>query len=315
MFKTTKWDGKPIAEAGIYLDIPLEAYHEQLTVTPSISSSGLRQIDAESPLHYFDGSYLNSDREPPEYKAHFSVGTAVHMLLMGESGFKEKFAVRPKQFKDWRTADAQRWRDETFAAGLDILTADELEDIKGIAKSVAAEPLIAQGLFDGVPEATMVWHDPETGVMLKARPDQLQPGADLIADLKTCASADGMSCRRSIAEHGYHMQLGLAAEGYEILTGRPVPDDGCLLLFVEKKRPYAVNIKPVSAESIHYGRRQIRRAVRRFAKCLETGVWPGYDDSGITAYLPGWFEKQLTTDDEAGLLPDALKPTKMRKAA
>lgn len=31
------WDGKPISEPGIYRKIPMDDYHDQLTVGPSIS--------------------------------------------------------------------------------------------------------------------------------------------------------------------------------------------------------------------------------------------------------------------------------------
>lgn len=309
------WDGNPISKPGLYTGVPLELYHGQLTVAPSASSSTLRQIESESPLHWYDQSYLNPNREEPEQKDYFTLGTAVHSLLLGEKGFNDRFIVRPEAWKDWRKQEARDWRDAAIAEGLGVLTPDDLATIKGIAASVSKEPLVQQGLLSGTPEASMVWQDSETGVWLKARPDVLMTGADLLVDLKTIASADGVSCRRAIADHGYHIQLGLAAEGYEILTGRQIQNDSCLLLFVEKKRPFGVNLKPISAEAIYYGRQIVRRAVRTFAKCLETGEWGGYSDSGSTAYLPAWAENKLKAEAEAGLLPDPLITMKQRSAA
>lgn len=298
------WDGTLLSEPGIYANIPIEVYHDQLTVEPSISSSGLRKIEAESPRHWWALSYLNPDRPKREEAAHFALGRAVHTLLLGEDGFRDQYVVRPEEYPDWRTKASQVWRDGMVGLGKTVLVPSDLEVIRGIAQSAHDEPLIREGLFSGLVEHSMVWKDEETGVWLKARPDTLNPQAGVVVDLKTIASADPKSCRDSIAEHGYYMQLALIGEGYRALTGNEIPDDGYLLVFVEKKFPYAVNIKPVDATAIFYGRAQIRRAVRTFATCLERGEWPGYADSGLTAHLPTWLDARLAREYETGELPN-----------
>lgn len=309
-----QWDGSKISEPGIYAGVPMDAYHGDLCVGPSISSSGLRTIDSESPLHFFDGSYLNPDREEEEPADHHTIGTSVHTLLMRESGFAERFIVRPSQWKDWRTNEAKAWRKAAIDEGLGVLLPSDLEMIKGIARSVAADQFVKEGGFDGLAEHSIVWQDPETGVWMKARPDVLNLAARVVVDLKTISSADGQSCRKAIGEHGYHVQLGLACEGIEIITGEKF-DDGCFLVFAEKKRPYGVNVKPIDAQAIWTGRQIVRRAVRKFAECIERGEWPGYADSGRTAHLPAWLEKRMTDEHAAGLLPDPLHIERMKDAA
>lgn len=301
------WDGTLVSEEGIYSNIPIESYHDRLTVEPSISSSGLRLIESASPKHWWVGSYMNPDRPPRVEAAHFALGKAVHTLLLGEDGFRDQYVVRPEEYQDWRTKASQVWRDGMIGLGKTVLVPDDLEIIRGIAQSAADEPLIRDGLFAGLVEHSMVWRDQETGVWLKARPDTLNPTASAVVDLKTIASADPHSCRQAIAEHGYHMQLALIGEGYRALTGNEIQDDGYLLVFVEKKPPYAVNIKPVGAEAIFYGRALIRRAVRTFATCLERNEWPGYADNGVTAHLPAWLETRLAREYETGELPNIVK--------
>jgi hypothetical protein len=161
-------------------------------------------------------------------------------------------------------------------------------------------------LFSGLVEHSLVWKDPETGVWLKSRPDVLDTHTLMIVDLKTTSSAAPEDVRRTIAEFGYHIQLALVAEGIEILTGRRVPNDACILVFAETKRPFAINTKMIDAGAIELGRAQVRRAVRMFAKCLETGEWPGYADDGQSAHLPAWLDKRLTQEMESGLLPPPL---------
>lgn len=311
-----KWDGTKISVDGIYDGVPMDAYHGDLCVGPSISSTGLRTIDGPttSPAHYFAGSYLNPDRVEEEDRPYFTLGSAVHTLLLRESGFADRFIVRPEAWKDWRKQEARDWRDAAIGKGLGVLTPADLDVIKGIAKSMQSDPFIREGGFDGLAEHSIVWRDPETGVYLKARPDVLNIPARVIPDLKTISSADGQSCRRAIGEHGYHIQLALACEGLEILTGEKF-DDGCFLVFAEKKRPYCVNVKPIDPQAIWLGRQIVRRAVRRFAGCLERNEWPGYDDSGRVAHLPAWVEKRATEEAEAGLLPQPLHIEPKKEAA
>lgn len=323
MIEIKQWDGAKISEPGIYAGIPMDAYHGDLCVGPSISSTGLRKIDQESPAHFFDGAYLNPDREPEEERDHFTLGTAVHMLLMREEGFAKKFIVRPEQFKDWRTKEAKGWRQAARDEGLYVLlprptttSSADIQTITGIARSCSTDPFIREGGFDGLAEHSIVWRDPETGVWMKSRPDVLNLGARVIPDLKTIASADGQSCRKAIGEHGYHVQMALACEGLEVLTGEKF-DDGCVLVFAEKKRPYCINVKPIDAQAIYVGRQIIRRAVRKFAECLKRGEWPGYEDSGRVAHLPAWIEKRLEEETKAGLLPEplAIEHSRMKEAA
>lgn len=298
-----KWTGEKISAPGIYAGLPLEVYHSDCCVGPSISSSGLRTIDSESPAHYWMTSYLNPERIPEERKDYFTLGQAAHMLFLGEQGFRRKFVMRPSKWADWRTADARAWRKEQEAAGFAVLTDDMMAQIRGMAASLAREPLIQQGLLSGEIERSMVWQDLETGVWLKSRPDAI-PNDTLIVDLKTTSSAAPQDVRRSIAENGYAIQLALAGEGMRATLGREPANDDFVLVFVEVKPPFCCNVKIVDGEWIDYARRQLRRAIRTFAQCLETGQWPGYADNGRTAYMPSFLKSRLEMEEKLGELPE-----------
>ena len=295
------YSGGKIDKPGIYSGLPITAYHSDSCIGPSISSGGLRTLDSVSPAHYWATSYLNPNRVHQEDKDAFNLGRAAHTLILGEDGFKRDYVIRPDFWDSWRTKEARVWRDEQKLAGLTVLEPSHIDQIRGMAAALALHPTVQAGLLNGEVERSIVWKDAKTGIWLKARPDVLPVDSNMIVDLKTTSSADAVSVRRSIADYGYHMQLALAFEGMKAVTGRQMTD--FVLVFVETKLPYAVNIKPLDIADIIFGRRQIRRAIDRFAECLKSCSWPAYDDDEVTASLPSYYRQRLDHEAEAGLLP------------
>lgn len=285
------YDGGKITEAGIWKGVPMSVYHSDCCPGPSISSSGLRQLTPPNgcPLRYWDTSYLNPNRSPEEVKEYFSIGRAVHTLLLSEDGFRDEYVIRPTEWSDWRTKAAQEWRAQQIAAGKTVLVPDDLVNIQGMAERVGSDPTFAE-LLQGRIERSIIWQDEKTGIWLKSRPDSI-PADGFIADLKTTTDASEIGCQRSTIGYGYHMQLALACMGLEALTKKRVTDH--VLLFIETKRPWAYNIKPIDPQLIYLGMRQVRAAIDVFAECIKTGIWPTYHSSGLTLYSPDWLEKQL----------------------
>lgn len=283
--------GGKIEAPGIYRGVPMSVYHSDCCPGPSISSSGLRQLTPPNgcPLRYWDTSYLNPNRAPEEQKDHFNLGRAVHTLLLSEDGFRNEYVIRPTEWSDWRTKDAKEWRDKQTAAGKTVLVPDDLANIQGMADRISGDKLFVD-LLRGRIERSIVWQDAKTGVWLKSRPDSI-PEDGFIADLKTTADASEIGCQRSTIGYGYHMQLALACMGLEALTKKQVTDH--VLLFIETKRPWAYNIKPIDPQIIDLGMRQLRAAINVFSECINSGVWPTYYGSGITLSSPDWFDKQI----------------------
>lgn len=295
-----RWDGGKITKSGIYSGLPIEVYHSDCCDGPSISSSGLREIAPPDgcPLKYWDNSYLNPDRADKEPKDHFSLGHAVHTLLLGESGFWEKFAILPDEFPDFKTKAAREWRDETVKAGKMVLRREALEQIEGMANRVANDRTFRDHL-DGRVERSIIYRD-RTGVWVKARPDCI-PTDTVVADLKTTADASERGCLTAIKKYGYHMQMGLISSALEEITKVRVTDH--VLLFIEPKRPYAYNIKPLDNQYVWLGQRQNRAALNIFAECMQRGEWPTYYGSGLTASPSDFLEKQI--DNEPSIPAEA----------
>lgn len=288
------WDGKPVTAPGIIKGMPIEVYHSDCCDGPSISSSGLREIAPPEgcPLKFWDTSYLNPNRAEEEPKEHFSLGHAVHTLLLGEDGFRDKFVVLPEEYPDYKTKAAREWRDEQIAAGKHVLRRDALENIVGMAERVANDQTFVDHLRGRV-ERSLFYRDRKTGVWVKARPDSI-PADTIVADLKTTTDASERGCLNAIKKYNYHQQMASISTAIEQITGTRTTDH--VLLFIETKRPWAYNIKPVDNQYIWYGERQNRAALDIFAECMKTGFWPTYYGSGYTASPSDYFEKQIEND-------------------
>lgn len=265
-----------IGNPGIYDAIPMSEYHGDLCVGPSISSSGLRTLFTESPAHYFDKSYLNPDREDEEDKEAFVLGRAAHHLLLGEDDFSTQFTVRPEKVdgEPWHSNKTicKAWLKAQEKAGRTVLTSGQIEAIRGMARSLAKHPLIESGILNGKIEKSLVWKDRETGIWLKARPDAIPNDSGDVCDLKTTASI-GFDLDNSASKLRYDMQAALTKWAFKQVLGLELSSFS--FAFVLKKRPHCCDVLTLHGEDIEQAEKDLRVALRVFARCVETGDWFG----------------------------------------
>lgn len=294
-------EGMIITKPCIVKDMPMDIYHGKCTDAPNISSSGLRTIESKSPAHYWIHSPYNENRVPQKDTKALNFGRAAHALLIGGENFKQNYAVRPSRFDSWRTKDAQEWRNEQIKNGKTVLVPDDLETIKGMAEALSKHPLVRSGIMHGDIERSLFWKDKQTGVWLKARPDCLPTADGVVCDFKTAEDASPNAARRAMQERGYPMQGALIGMGMEELTGVKMTD--FVLIFQEKEPPYAILVTTVDNEWIYWARRQLRRAIDTFAKCIETNEWPGYAEECVTS-MPDWLRNRFVFEDQHSLIPE-----------
>lgn len=291
----------PITEPGVYGGISMDDYHGQLTDSPSISSSGLRLID-RSPLHFWTASYLNPNRQEKKTKA-LSIGSAAHALVLGDELFEDRHVVSP--YDEFRKAEAKAWKADAEAAGKIVIRPSEYETVQAMAAVMRSHELNAAGAFDGLVEQSLVWRDTETGVWLKARPDVL-PRSGIITDYKTTENASSDALRKAAWDYGYVRQLAFIMEGLTqtgVVQPENLPELSVWLIGQEKEAPYAVNAVEIDYDWIFRSAQQNRASIDRFARCVETNDWPGYEPSPYALTPPPWAAKRLQELDEQGILP------------
>jgi hypothetical protein len=289
-----------ITKNGIYSGIPLDTYHEQLCWLPSTSSSDLRTLMSESPAHCFCTSSLNPEREEEKDTSAMALGRAAHHLLLGEDEFSTLFIARPETFagKDWQgnRKECREWIEKQTNAGRTVLKSDQIKAIRGMAKSLAAHPLVKSGILNGEIERSMFVLHKETQIVVKTRPDAIPTDSGDFSDLKTTSSVRFDDLQRTIAEYGYHQQAALVGWTYQQLTGRPMTSFS--FVFVENKPPHCVRVVTLKDADLARGHDQNMTALRIMRRCLDSGVWPGPGDYNEADFieLPTWKQTRIDTD-------------------
>ncbi|AXH89436.1 PD-(D/E)XK nuclease-like domain-containing protein [Micromonospora aurantiaca] len=272
-----------VTKPGVYDQISDEAYHGDPVPGGSLSSSGARKLLETCPARF------DYERRHPELpKKTFDIGHAAHKLVLGVGPHLE---VVPGD--RWDTKAAKEKVAEIRAAGGVPLKQVDHDHVTGMADAIRRHP-IANALFhagNGKPEQSLFWIDGDTSVWRRARTDWLPAtgrGRLIVPDYKTCLSAHPDAVAKAVHNHGYYQQAawyldGIAAVGLD-------EDAAFVFVFQEKTPPYLVTVVELDAVALIKGRELNRQALRLYADCTTTGLWPGYADAHDIALisLPAW---------------------------
>lgn len=257
------------AEATAIVDgLPAETYHAD---TKSISSTGLRKLLAPGCPAQF-----RYDRDHPQApKREFDLGNAVHAAVLGEG----HDIVEITEFTDYKTGAAQAAKRAAYAAGKVPLLPKEKAQVDAMAEAIRQHPdagtLFAPGM--GVPERSIYWTDPATGVRCRVRPDWLiiRPDVTVIVDLKTTTDANPDACSKAIESYSYHQQGALYIDGVQA-AGLAPEGARFFYAFQSKKAPYLITVRELADQDQDIGRARNEKALRVYADCMANNDWPDW---------------------------------------
>lgn len=286
-----------LTEPGVYDDIPHEAYHADPVPEGSLSSSGAKLLlKPNCPAKY---RYWQDNGGSPRKRV-FDMGQAVHTLVLGEGPELVRIEA-----DGYQTRAAREERDAAYAAGKTPVLAEEHDTALTMAQVLLSHDT-AGYLFardSGKPEQTLIWRDPVTLVMCRARFDWLRnpgPGRLIIPDLKSAWTAEPDALRRALVNFGYHLQGGFYSLGaMELGLSQEMP--AFLLVFQEKDPPHLVTVAQPDNDAMQAGMRRARKAMDLYRRCRTAGHWPGYTDgSVIPLSMPRWAQVQHEDEIQAG---------------
>lgn len=264
----------PDDPTGIHPSIPEAEYHGH---KDSLSVSGAKVLLKAPALFRWQ-------QDHPVHKDVFDVGSAAHALVLGVG---DPIAVIDAD--SWRSKAAQEARDAARAKGETPLLAADYQRVQDMADALASHTLAMELLSDGQPEVSAFGVHAASGIMRRGRFDFLTPTQ--IVDYKTSATVDPADLDRIVENFGYGMQ----AAWYLVLAANlGHPAERFRFIFQAKEAPYLVTVATPDDLVLEAGWARCEKALHIYAKCVETGRWPGYldDTAEHTITRPRWAQRE-----------------------
>jgi len=258
-------------EVGIH-SLPAERYF----AAAGVSKSMLDILAEKTPAHL----KATIDGLAEQETAAMRFGTITHRALLEPETFEEGFYVRPPGMK-FTTKDGIAWANEHDDRP--IISAEECSQIRSMVGAVHTHPFAKRLLAGGICEQSIFVIDSD-GTLRKSRLDMLTAGT-VIPDIKTCESASLDNFERNISRYRWHVQAAYYIDNCK-LAG--IDKQTFFFIAVEKTPPYAVRCLQLDDESVAIGRTLYRRDLAIYRQCIESGIWPAWEDTFTTTSLPAW---------------------------
>ncbi|WP_260273265.1 PD-(D/E)XK nuclease-like domain-containing protein [Propionibacterium freudenreichii] len=268
--------------------MPEAVYHADPCVEPSLSSTMAKTIVSGEA----GPARLREVMEHGgEHKAVFDFGSAAHEKVLGRGQ-----GVEVLDFPAWTTKASREARQAVWDAGGTPVLAKDAAQVDAMAEAILSNP-VAGELFTrgkGAPELSMFTTDEVTGRWQRGRLDFLADRHTIVDFKTTGQSAERSQWIKHSWDYGYHLQ---AAAYLDQAISLDLVDEDAIFLHVvqETKPPFLLAIYQVSADQLAEGRRQMRRALDLWDRCLTLDEWPGLPAAIQISQLPDWVH---TTDDE-----------------
>ncbi len=218
-------------------------------------------------------------------------GSAFHCLLLEPKLFDERYIVRPKW--DMRTKVGKTGREEWEAANpgwelkYELLEGKKAELDLQVA-AMKAHPLVGRLIEGAVAmECAIFWTHPEYGFPCKALVDGISrvDGRTIVWDPKTTRDATAQFWRREIANRNYMIQAEWTIQGFDELA--PAERD-FFFVALETEGDMDIAIYEVGSLTRFEARHRISKACKKWAKALETGIYPGASTEVQLIEAPRW---------------------------
>lgn len=274
-----------LPEPGVY-DLTDEEYFGPALASTTLSSTGARELlKPGGPARFRH----RADTGTVETKRAFDLGHAVHTWTLGNGPDVVLFPGTGKNPEAWQKEDDKAQVAALRAAGKVPLRPADYATAQAMVAAVKAHPIAGKLLDRGEPEKTLIWRDPDTGVMCRAKVDWLR--RDGMVDLKTAEAADAEALSKAAHNHGYAIQAPFYLRGYRALALDVwrLRTPFFVHIAVEKMPPHLVHVTQLTERAIAWGDRQVSQALEIYRDCTAAGIWPGYPTNEITDIdLPAW---------------------------
>ena len=208
-------------------------------------------------------------------------GTAVHAFFLERDKFNTDFVIKPADMR-LNTKAGKEWALEHQSK---IIIDSELgNNLYEMEKSFMDSP--ARLIYDkqGQSELSYFWDD--LGLVKgKCRPDWISNDGNIVVDIKTTTDASPRGFQKSIANWGYHIQLGWYIRGLQKLG---LPAKEFIFIAIEKTPPFSVGVYRANQDMITYANDEINNLVYEIDESLKSDDFPDYTPEIMDLGLPNW---------------------------
>ena len=208
-------------------------------------------------------------------------GTAVHAFFLERDKFDTDFVIKPADMR-LNTKAGKEWAQEHQSK---IIIDSELgNNLFEMEKSFMDSP--AKLIYDikGQTELSYFWDDLGT-IKGKCRPDWISDDGEIVVDVKTTTDASPRGFQKSIANWGYHLQLGWYLRGLQKLG---LPAKEFIFIAIEKTPPFSVGVYRANKDMITYANDEINNLVYDIDESLKSDDFPDYTPEIMDLGLPNW---------------------------
>jgi len=241
----------------------------------AVNMSSLKHI-ARSPA-YYKWKLTQPDKQTDA----MAIGSAVHCAVLEPLAFTDRYC----SFGGRRAGE--NWTDFVEAnPDKTILKLPDFDRVMQINNAVMGHELSKQILTNPTnkTEVVIVWTDPSTGILCKARLDLVSD--DCISDLKTAADPTTWAFCKSAASYHYYTQFAMYANGWQVVTGDRLP---VKVIAVGSQAPHEVVVYNVPGEPLNHGQDEYRAMLEMLHQCQKNDEWAEYCQSEpIDMVVPGW---------------------------
>lgn len=300
-------------QPGLYVGVPMREY----LLLDAVSASELHTLSTSSAAHVQAARDRIRDDNQGR-KSAFDVGSGVHAALLEPEVWEREFVAGGrcegvKRDGERCTKTASYVRGATLYCGTHdpdrgepsdrtILTPGDAEKVAGTVVALKAHPRASMLLTtEGPVEMVMVWEDPTTGLLCKARPDKWVPHLEALVDLKTEGrGAHPSRLGRSCWDYGYHLKAAHYMKGASVLQMN-VAD--FLFVFAETSKPHGVVLATLHPEDQDRAWVQHTDLIEQIQPCVERDEWHGYPPTIHQVELPGYARHELdeAQDEDVGV--------------
>jgi hypothetical protein len=274
---------------GLVYDMQEAVYYSDPCPTMALSQSLVKVLLETSPRHAALAHpwQATAEEEPPPYDKAMAIGSATHKLLLGRG--KNVTVIYHDSF---RKKDAQELRTEAIKQGNIAILEKHMMIAEEIHTKIGSE-LVCSGFVPwlGKTEVALFWR--EGDIWLRSLIDLIENGKPHYWDIKTTAGAaapQGLS--RKMADGGWHIQAAFQERGLDVVDPQNAGRRKFFFVLIEQSPPFAHSVCRIPESAMVIGRKQVDQAVRIWAYCLKTGVWPSYPPQVHEPELPPWYESQ-----------------------